>query len=75
MSGDLFVKDLTGKCLGRASWWLSLKASESRGDTCYATPCGSGRWEYVEARNADLLKSRGLDVRVVTVSLDINTPF
>lgn len=66
---DLFVQEhSTGKILGRASWWLSLKSAECRADWVYATPCGSGRWDYVEQRHADMLKARGLDVRLVSVS-------
>ena len=71
----LFVQEQsTGKIIGRASWWLGLKAQELR-DACYAVPCGSGRWDYVEDRNADLLKARGMDVRRVSVGLGFDNPF
>lgn len=71
----LFVQEQsTGKILGRASWWLGLKAQEYR-DTCWAVPCGSGRWDFVEDRQVDLYKARGLDVRQVSVSLGFDKPF
>jgi hypothetical protein len=60
------VQDSTGKILGRPSWWLSLKAAETR-DVMHATPAGSGRWEYVEDRHADAYMRRGLEVKRVTV--------